>query len=228
MVCAQQNYKSTLSVHPDELSDEAKIVFESLQGSSSCIQLSKEVIIKQEALVEKGQEKEAIGDHMSERANDDELTNDDSELFGGLPCELPLQRSQFLVFGAPACQPIGDRTSDNSTAEVTMPELMSELQMSLAQEPMAKEKATTKAIATAAAASANAEAAATVAASAAEAMEKEAKAAEEASTKAAKAAVAAQKRANAMARKEAKAQAKAEADVAAKADAQAKVCNTCV
>jgi hypothetical protein len=41
--CAQDNYKTALEVHPDELSDDVKLVFDSAQGSSACVKLSSEV-----------------------------------------------------------------------------------------------------------------------------------------------------------------------------------------
>jgi hypothetical protein len=54
--CAQDNYKTALEVHPDELSDDVKLVFDSALGSSACVKLSTEVSIKTETMMESSEE----------------------------------------------------------------------------------------------------------------------------------------------------------------------------
>ena len=111
-------------MHPDELSDEVKIVFESTQG---CVKLSTEVLIKQEAEKQEAKEHEQEAkepDTGSESLSD---TEDDASANG-----------DYLVFGEPDKLPFGDRT--NSTQVETTTELTAEEQLRMAQERIAKEK----------------------------------------------------------------------------------------
>jgi hypothetical protein len=66
--CAQDNYKTALEVHPDELSDDVKLVFDSALGSSACVKLSTEVSIKTETMMESSEEESS-----EEESSEEEL-----------------------------------------------------------------------------------------------------------------------------------------------------------
>ena len=55
---AQDNYKFELALHPDELSDQAKVLFEAKKGAASFIAISDEVIMKVEKISELEEESE--------------------------------------------------------------------------------------------------------------------------------------------------------------------------
>ena len=87
-------------MHPDELSDEVKIVFESTQG---CVKLSTEVLIKQEAKEQeaKEHEQEAKEPGSADDTEDDASDNGDFLVFG----EPDKQGGAFLIsrcVGGPA------------------------------------------------------------------------------------------------------------------------------
>ncbi len=91
-------------MHPDELSDEVKIVFESTQG---CVKLSTEVLIKQEAKEQEAKEHEqeakepVAGSESLSDTEDDASANGDYLVFG----EPDKQGGAFLIsrcVGGPA------------------------------------------------------------------------------------------------------------------------------
>ena len=155
---AQENYKSTLTVHPDELSEDVKVVFDSKLGSSCCVTLSEEAIIKREAPMEARRQQESESDEQESigETGKDETGKD----------ETPPARG-FLVFGDPERQPLADCT--NSVAPAA-PALTAEEQLRVAQERMAKETAVAKAVAKATATAATTAAAAKAAMAAAAAV----------------------------------------------------------
>ena len=122
---AQKNYKSTLTVHPDELSEDVKVVFDSKLGSSCCVTLSEEAIIKREAPMEARRQQESESDEQESigETGKDETGKD----------ETPPARG-FLVFGDPERQPLADCT--NSVAPAA-PALTAEEHLRVAQERMA-------------------------------------------------------------------------------------------
>ena len=112
-------------MHPDELSDDVKVMFESKLGSSTCVKLSTEVSIKTDTKVESSEE-EPGGEVVSTAIV---AASDEPQ--------------RFLVFGEPARQPLGNRT--NSTPTVAATELSAEEQLRVAQERVAQERSAAKA-----------------------------------------------------------------------------------
>ena len=125
---AQKNYKKKLTIHPDELDDDVKIVFESLKGSGQLIKLCTEAIIKTEKIL-------AADEIEADEVAADEAAADE------VPCDsVPPVRDGFIVFGeATQRQPLGDRSNDRSV-ELPNAKCTAEEQLKLAMARVAAEK----------------------------------------------------------------------------------------
>ena len=120
---AQDNYKFELALHPAELSDQAKVLFEAKKGAASFIAISDEVIMKVEKISELEEESE-LEEPWAKEATHGESDADKNN-----------SSASFIVFGASEKRvPLGDCSN--------APSLTAEEQLQQAKERVALEKAT--------------------------------------------------------------------------------------